>query len=98
MNSGDFGHLVRQAREEGFDTLQFTHRCEDRFKYEVLDVRGTADRAETGSKVCRHRNASAAAYRSGWGGRRSCECTETDNACTNCLVRRPDRSIKNGRE
>ena len=86
VNSGSFASLVAAARAKGWDTLQFTHRCEGKYKYEILDVRPTTSASEGTSQVCRHHKTAKLAYHSGWGGQAPCECTEESAACLNCLV------------
>eukprot|EP01049_Picozoa_sp_SAG25_P014980 SAG25_NODE_2862_length_1345_cov_5.800963_1_plen_423_part_01 len=85
-NIGSYQNIVVPARAAGYDTIQFTHRCERLFKFEVLDVRAPAFPGEGRDNVCRHSHSSAAAHRSGWGGQKACECTETNMACLNCMV------------
>jgi len=62
-NTEDFSQMVIKARERGWDTIQFTHRCEGTYKYEVLDVRTTSMPTATGPCPT-----SSAKYHSGWKG------------------------------
>jgi hypothetical protein len=84
-NSNDFAGLVLEARRRGYDTLQFTHRCELSYRYEILDVR--VDDAFMDGTPCRTGESAAAPFRSGWGGSKACLCraSQNNNMCLNCV-------------
>ena len=67
VNTGNFRPLVAKALAAGYDTIQFTHRCEHKFKFEIVDVRAHTS-TEGAGNICRQVPASAQAWRSGWGG------------------------------
>ena len=61
--------LTSCGRRQGYDTVQFTHRNEYIFKYEILDTRET----KTQTDGCPEPVA-AARFTSGWGGVLPCVC------------------------
>lgn len=80
-NNPDFTAMVTQARARGWDTLQFTHRCENTYKYEILDVRERSLPNQPGPCPTTGQE-----FRSGWKGERACQCSQTANICTNCKI------------
>ena len=61
--------LAACGRHQGFDTVQFTHRNEYIFKYEILDTRET----KTQSDGC-FEAAAATRFTRGWRGVLPCVC------------------------
>ncbi len=94
----NFRKLALAARLHGLDTLQFTHRCEFIYKFEILDVRGTSNSSDS---PCPSYHGANLLYRSGWqGSTKRCNCgsstsSQLSNArnrtgartrCLNCRV------------
>lgn len=76
----DFYPLIHAAKNAGYDTLQFTHRCEMVYKYEIVAVESSR---EFRSCPTRQKNQ----LLSGWMGqsKNSCDCDEA-NYCANCKI------------
>lgn len=91
----NFRKLSRAARAAGLDTLQFTHRCETIYKFEVVDVRGLSNSSDS---PCPDYAGASAVYRSGWRGARRCRCRGMRNRtrCLNCRSQ-PSSLLRQGR-
>ena len=74
-----FSRLCNAAHEQGFDSIQFTHRAEGKFKYEILDTR-------LGSKVwmdaCPGKKLEIF-FTTGLNGNKECKCV-SGTSCLNC--------------
>ena len=77
--------IYRAARARGISTLQYTHRSESVYRFEVVDVRVTQDWGSCGFEH---------AFSSGWQGVRPCSCDRT-NRVLNCLgnQRTPEKVV-----
>ena len=82
INTVDFSALFARGRTRGLDTMQFTHRCETLFKFEIVDLRpGPSKRRGP----CPSYLGANRTYRGGWRGQQSCVCSSNlNNGCLNC--------------
>jgi len=80
-NSVDFSELVKRGRAKGWDTIQFTHRCEATYKYEIMDLRPTSEPAM--NSACPGVTTS---FKAGWQAERPCTCDPSGNLCLNCAT------------
>lgn len=69
--SDDIVHLVQEAVRRGYDTIQFTHRKEGIFKYEIVATRIQSPQSDG----C-FPQAFQTLFRAGYGGVRPCACQE----------------------
>ena len=81
--------VARLAHAAGLDSVQYTHRLEGQYLYEIQDVRDLNTGAGA-SRVCP--SAKLAPYlRAGWNASLECKCTEGDAQLLNCMPK-PDNT------